>query len=54
MDGGFVVKFNGKIAFRCTSVSFDYDLFQYQCNNEPPKPFPPEGIAKIEIIPEEG
>ena len=53
MDGGFVVKFDGKVTFRCTSVSFDHDLFQYQRNNEPPKSFPPEGIKKIEITFEE-
>jgi len=49
-DGGFLVKFDGKVAFRCANVSFDYDEFTYKRNNEEPKDFPKEGIKKIEII----
>ena len=49
-DGGFLVKFDGKVAFRCYAVAFDYDGFTYKMNNEEPKPFPKEGIARIEII----
>lgn len=39
-DGGFVVKFDGKEAFRCYKVSFEYDTFTYQCNDEEPKELP--------------
>ncbi|MBF0523123.1 MAG: hypothetical protein HQL24_08725 [Candidatus Omnitrophica bacterium] len=51
-DGGFVVKFNGKTAFRCYAVAFDYDEGVYKMNNETPQPFP-QGIAKIEVIVED-
>ena len=50
-DGGFLVKFDGKVAFRCANVSFDYDAFEYQYTNSKPMKFPP--IKKIEIIFEE-
>ena len=54
-DGGFLVKFDGKFAFRCANVNFDYDTFTYKSNGDKEeKPFPKEGIAKIEIIFEEG
>ncbi|MFA5304949.1 MAG: hypothetical protein WDL99_04735 [Candidatus Omnitrophota bacterium] len=49
-DGGFLVKFDGKEAFRCYEISFSYDSFTYRINNEEPKEFPKEGIGKIEII----
>jgi hypothetical protein len=32
-DGGFLVKFDGKEAFRCYAVAFDYDEWQYTVNN---------------------
>jgi len=53
MNGGFLVKFDGKEMFRCANVYFDYDEFGYQCNNQEPKEFPKDGIKKIEIIFEE-
>jgi hypothetical protein len=31
-DGGFLVKFDGKEAFRCYAVAFDYDERQYIIN----------------------
>ena len=49
-DGGFLVKFDGKEAFRCYTVSFDYDELTYKKNNEDPQDFPAEGIKKIEIV----
>ena len=49
-DGGFLVKFDGREAFRCTNISFDYDTFTYKRNNEEPKEFPEEGVKRIEII----
>jgi hypothetical protein len=51
-DGGFLVKFDGKEAFRCYAVSFDYDEWTYSVNNETPKPFPP--LKSITIVPEGG
>ena len=51
-EGGFLVKFDGKETFRCHKVSFDYDFFTYQINNEEPKPFP-EFKGYIEVICEE-
>ncbi len=33
-EGGFLVKFDGKEAFRCYFVSFDYDQLQYTVNNK--------------------
>lgn len=53
MDGGFLVKFDGKEAFRCANVNFDYDTFTYKRNGKEEESFPKNGIAKIEIIFEE-
>ena len=39
-DGGFLVKFDGKEAFRCYAVAFDYDEWQYTVNNKKPKALP--------------
>ena len=33
-EGGFLVKFDGKDAFRCYFVSFDYDERRYTVNNK--------------------
>jgi len=52
-DGGFLVKFDGKVAFRCANVNFDFDTFSYKANGQEEKEFPKEGIKKIEIIFEE-
>ena len=49
-DGGLLVKFDGKEAFRCHKVSFDYDMFTYQRNNEEPEEFPEEGVGRIEVV----
>ena len=51
-EGGFLVKFDGKEAFRCHTVKFEFDAFSYQVNNEEPKPFP-EFKGHIEVILEE-
>jgi len=32
-EGGFLVKFDGKEAFRCYAVAFDYDERQYIVND---------------------
>ena len=49
-EGGFLVKFDGKEAFRCANVYFDYDELVYKCNGQDAKEFPKEGIKKIEIV----
>jgi hypothetical protein len=49
-DGGFVVKFDGKVAFRCYAVAFDYDEWKYTINNEKTQSLP-EGLGKIEVYP---
>ena len=48
-EGGFVIKFDGKEAERCFSISFDYDEREYMVNETDPKPLP-EGVKKIEIV----
>jgi len=40
-EGGFLLKFNGKEAQRCYSVSFDYDLWKYTMNAKE-KELPPD------------
>jgi hypothetical protein len=52
-DGGFLVKFDGKVAFRCADCAFDFDAFEYKYTNTPAQKFPKDGIKKIEIIFEE-
>ncbi len=53
-DGGFLVKFDGKEAFRCYAVAFDYDQWQCIINNvQETREFPP-GLKKITIELEEG
>jgi len=44
-DGGFLVKFDGKEAFRCYAVSFDYDTWQYTVNNKEKKDLPRDAKA---------
>ena len=48
-DGGFLVKFDGKVALRCYSISFDYDEWQYTVNNDKPKELPSVKKISIEI-----
>jgi len=50
-DGGFVLKFNGKLVCRCYAISVDYDEWTYKVNNDEAKDIP-DGVKKIEIIPE--
>ena len=33
-DGGFLIKFNGKNAFRCHAISFDHDEWKYIINEQ--------------------
>ncbi|MDD5560646.1 MAG: hypothetical protein PHT50_00735 [Candidatus Omnitrophica bacterium] len=51
-EGGFLVKFDGKEAFRCYAVAFDYDEWQYTVNNTENHKLPPL-IKKINIVVEE-
>lgn len=39
-DGGFLVKFNGKEAFRCYTVAFYYHEWQYMINEKERKELP--------------
>jgi len=50
-DGGFLVKFDGKEVCWCYAISIDYDEWTYKINNDKVQDIP-EGIEKIEIIPE--
>ncbi len=55
-NGGWHVKFldsKGNIIEEhyCYKVLLDYDLAQYQINQDPPRKLP--GLSKIEIIPED-
>jgi hypothetical protein len=47
-DGGFLVKFDSKKAFRCYAVAFDYDEWQYIINGIEKKELPPR-IKSITI-----
>ena len=54
--GGFLARFldgEGKeIAQQhCYKICVDYDTWKYSLNNEPEKPIP-DGISKIEVVPE--
>ena len=51
-DGGFLVKFDGKEAFRCYFVSFDYDEWFYTVNNNEKHVIPPN-VKNISIIRED-
>ena len=53
-DGGFLVKFDGKEAFRCYAVAFDYDQWQVSINNGLKKKEFPPCLKKITIELEEG
>jgi hypothetical protein len=44
--GGFVVRFDGKLAARCYRVSFDYDHWHYRTNDDPAQELP----ANLESI----
>jgi len=48
-DGGFVVKFDGKVVDRCFAVAFDYDDWQYMVNETEKKDLPPIKKITIEI-----
>lgn len=52
-EGGFLVKFDGKKAFRCWGVSIDYDTWSYRANAEAEKPLPGK-LKKVEIVVEGG
>ncbi len=47
-DGGFLVKFDGKEAFRCYAVAFDYDEWQYTINEKDKRELP-AGVKSITI-----
>ncbi|MBU0548506.1 MAG: hypothetical protein KJ710_07905 [Candidatus Omnitrophica bacterium] len=48
-DGGFLVKFDGKEAFRCYAVAFDYDEWQVIINNGQEKKELPPRVKSITI-----
>jgi hypothetical protein len=52
-DGGFLVKFDGKEAFRCYAVAFDYEEWQYIINGTDKKKLP-VGIKSITVEIEQG
>lgn len=52
-DGGFLVKFDGKEAFRCYTVAFHYHEWQCVINEKERKPLP-KGIKTITVEVEEG
>jgi len=53
LEGGFLVKFNGKEATRCYAEAFDYDEWQYIVNGTEKKELP-SGIKSITIEIEQG
>ncbi len=48
-DGGFLVKFDGKEAFRCYAVAFDYDERQYIVNDTEKHELPIVNKISIEV-----
>ncbi|MFH1309764.1 MAG: hypothetical protein ABIH85_03680 [Candidatus Omnitrophota bacterium] len=48
-EGGFLVKFNEKDAFRCFAIDFDYDNWEYSKNANEKKPIP-EDVKTITIV----
>ena len=48
-DGGFLVKFDGKEAFRCYEVAFDYDEWECSINNGTEKRELPSRVKSITI-----
>jgi len=48
-DGGFLVKLDGKEAFRCYAVEFNYDEWQCIVNNGQKKKKLPSGLKNITI-----
>lgn len=48
-EGGFLVKFNGKNAFRACTVSFDYDNWTYNNSAKGDKPIPTD-VQTITIV----
>ena len=48
-DGGFLVKFDKKEAFRCYAVAFDYDERQYTINGTEKHELPVVKKISIEI-----
>ncbi len=52
VDGGFVIKFDGKEVGRGYAVSFNYDEWTYTVNDESLDL--PEEVEKIEILVDKG
>ena len=50
-DGGFLLKFNGKDAERCHTVSFDYDNWQITVNNTKTQKLPSD-LKEVTIVAE--
>ncbi len=48
VEGGFLVKFDGKEVTRCYAVAFDYDDWQYTINETKKKELP-SGIKSITV-----
>lgn len=48
-EGGFLVKFDGKEAFRCYAVAFDYDERQYIVNDTEKHDLPLVKKISIEV-----
>ena len=40
MDGGFLVKINGKELCRCYAIAFDYNMWKYAVNDTKTKEMP--------------
>jgi len=49
MDGGFLLKFDGKFVDRCLSVNLDYDNGTYSTSNVPNTNFT-KGLKEITIL----
>ena len=48
-EGGFLVKFNDKEVFHCSSANFDYDNWEYSENANEKKPIPTD-VKTITIV----
>jgi hypothetical protein len=48
-EGGFLVKFDGKEAFRCYAVAFDYDEWKCMINGGQEQKDFPAGLKEIRI-----
>ena len=49
VQGGFLVKFDGKEVTRCFAVAFDYDTREYTVNGKETKPLPAD-VEAITVI----